>query len=104
MFQEADVDHSGAIDFYGKYAYATFKKLSSFSFCYIASLYKFIAVMRHAKEFETSAQWDKIADKVNNKISLIHEKERARYRDQMLTERSAKRESSFTIVLNKKEG
>lgn len=62
--------------------------------------------MRHAKEFETSAQWDKIADKVNNKISLIHEKERAKeYRDQMLAERSAKkRKAASPSSSTKKKG
>ena len=69
MFHEADVDHSGAIDFY-----------------------EFIAVMRHTKDYETSAQWEKVADKVNKKIKLINEKQRAReFRDQMLADSGRKK-------------
>ena len=40
MFQEADVDHSGAIDFYGKYAYTTFKKsIHRFLFIYLHCIF-----------------------------------------------------------------
>ena len=62
--------------------------------------------MRHAKEFETSAQWNKIADKVNKKISLIQEKERAKdYRDQMLAARSTKkRKAASPSSSTKKKG